>query len=178
MIREIFPLQFKKAVYFQPIHFLNAMSTLLLKLAEVLLITGRKFHRIGRNIQQRVSMRLKKRSLLYYIRDSSWNLCNGLCRGHIGRCLRDICAKVFPVSKTISDLQRTFFRMKRNFEKKQKNIAREYSMERKEGENSCYITAARYICQSHICQWSFHISDGNKNSPPFRITGLETALCR
>ena len=51
-----------------------------------------------------------------------------------------------------SDLQRTFFRMKRNFEKKQKNIAREYSMERKEGENSCYITAARYICQSHICQ--------------------------
>ena len=32
-----------------------------------------------------------------------------------------------------SDLQRTFFRMKRNFEKKQKNIAREYSMERKEG---------------------------------------------
>ena len=26
-----------------------------------------------------------------------------------------------------TDLQRTFFRMKRNFEKKQKNIAREYS---------------------------------------------------
>ena len=35
-----------------------------------------------------------------------------------------------------------------------------------------------YICQSHICQWSFHISDENENSPPFRITGLETALCR
>ena len=33
-----------------------------------------------------------------------------------------------------ADLQRTFFRMKRNFEKKQKNIARAYSKERKEGE--------------------------------------------
>ena len=40
------------------------------------------------------------------------------------------------LSKKIwSDLQRTFFRMKRNFEKKKKNIAREYSMERKEGES-------------------------------------------
>ena len=34
----------------------------------------------------------------------------------------------------IPDLQRTFFRMKRNFEKKQKNIARAYSKEKKEGE--------------------------------------------
>ena len=42
------------------------------------------------------------------------------------------------------DLQRTFFRMKRNFEKKQKNIAREYSKGKKEGENSCYITAAAW----------------------------------
>ena len=29
-------------------------------------------------------------------------------------------------------------------------MAREYSMERKEGENSCHITAARYICPSTL----------------------------
>ena len=33
-----------------------------------------------------------------------------------------------------SALQRAFFRMKRNFEKKGKNIARAYSKEKKEGE--------------------------------------------
>ena len=33
-----------------------------------------------------------------------------------------------------TDLQRTFLRIKRNFEKKQKNIARAYSKENKEGE--------------------------------------------
>ena len=34
----------------------------------------------------------------------------------------------------VTDLQRTFVRMKRNFEKKEKNIARAYSKEKKEGE--------------------------------------------
>ena len=49
---------------------------------------------------------------------------------------------------TETDLQRTFFRMKRNFEKKQKNIAREYSMERKEEENSWQLHLPGYICLS------------------------------
>ena len=50
----------------------------------------------------------------------------------------------------VADLQRTFFRMKRNFEKKQKNIAREYSMERKEGENS--FDQATFACPHSTTQ--------------------------
>ena len=50
----------------------------------------------------------------------------------------------------VTDLQCTFFRMKRNFEKKQKNIAREYSMERKEGENS--FDRATFACPHSTTQ--------------------------
>ena len=42
-----------------------------------------------------------------------------------------VAAKSRGLCQAQSDLQRTFFRMKRNFEKKQKNTAREYSKVKK-----------------------------------------------
>ena len=61
---------------------------------------------------------------------------------------------MLELDQKAADLQRTVFRMKRNFEKKQKNIAREYSMDRKEGEKSCYITAAAW-CHDTFASHTF-----------------------
>ena len=52
------------------------------------------------------------------------------------------------ITNTRPALQRVFFRMKRNFEKKQKSIARAYSKEKGRGEellyNSIHVTFASH----------------------------------